>query len=100
MLLANGICGGCQAPIHWAKTVGARGAEKAFPANITPEREGNVTVTGGIATVLTKGQAAGAREHGVPLYTSHFSTCPKAADFRRAAASRNNRLGGTNARRR
>lgn len=88
-LLPNGRCGGCNAPIFWGHTVGARGSTKAFPCNPVPDPlTGNVTVTGDVVVVLTLGQAAGARAQGVDLYTSHFKSCPQADKFRKAARSK------------
>lgn len=89
LLEPDARCGECGGPIHWAKTVGAKGATKAFPVDPKPDPEkGNVTVNGGVAVVLRAAQVPGARAAGQPLYVSHFVTCPYADRFRRAAAAR------------
>lgn len=89
LLEPDAKCSECAAPIVWAKTVGAKGATKAFPVDPKPDPvKGNVTVTGGVAVVLRAAQADGARAAGQPLYVSHFVTCPYADRFRRKAAAR------------
>lgn len=75
----DAACNGCGAPIAWRTT--PKG--KAMPVEIAPSERGNVIVSGDVATVLTRGQIAGARAHGQPLYVSHFTSCSKADDYRR-----------------
>ena len=87
-LPTTGPCEGCGAPIHWAKTIGGRGKEKRMPCDVVEDRErGNMAVRNGVAQVLKRGQITGAHFAGEPLYTSHFATCPNAAEFRRKAGN-------------
>lgn len=76
-------CRSCRARIVWANT----NNDKPMPVNAAPAASGNVLLAevGGrlLATVLGRGQAAGARDHGVPLFLSHFKDCPNADLHRR-----------------
>lgn len=74
-------CRSCQAPIRWATT--ARG--KAMPLDPRPTSDGNVVLDNqGAAVVLADEALAAMRDGGVPLFTSHFATCPNANEHRRA----------------
>ncbi len=69
-------CPACGAPVLWAET----STGKPLPVNPAPAPErGNVAlaVHGGqlVAGVLRRNQAAGARDHGRPLYTAHAPDC-------------------------
>jgi hypothetical protein len=69
-------CRSCNAEIIWARTESG----KAMPLDAEPTEDGNVKIVGGFAVVgglqlLDPG----------PRYTSHFATCPNAAQHRRPA---------------
>lgn len=73
----------CRAPIAWALV---RTTGKRMPLDLDPSADGNVAVSNTsplVATVLTSDELLRAREHGQPLYTSHFVTCPDAKRHRR-----------------
>jgi hypothetical protein len=74
-------CKSCGAAIRWARLLPSM---KAHPLNAEPSEGGNIDLAEDTAAVLTKGQLASARAKGSPLYTSHFSSCPQAAQHRRA----------------
>lgn len=59
-------CRSCGAPIVWTKTTNG----KRMPLDAKPELRMVLDVTTGVANV-------------VDAYTSHFATCPDAADHRR-----------------
>ncbi|GAA1962081.1 hypothetical protein [Amycolatopsis minnesotensis] len=80
----RGTCATCGLPVLWATTP----AGKAMPVNPEPAPErGNVllSIRSGqlVAGVLRRGQAAGARDAGLPVHTSHFTDCPHADQHRR-----------------
>jgi hypothetical protein len=63
-------CRGCGALVHWVRTVHGR----YMPVDFGRADGGTIRVSGGTAHVVG------------PLYgrrTSHFATCPAAAEFRR-----------------
>jgi hypothetical protein len=70
-------CQYCQAAIVWA--VNPRG--DPVPIDADPHQQGylwvTVTAQGPVASRLTAGQAAGAREHGHRLHRPHRESCPK-----------------------
>ena len=69
-------CRSCDAPIIWART--AKG--KSIPLDASPTSEGNIVLAVfNVAHVLRSGESAAGR----PTYTSHFATCPNAAEHRR-----------------
>lgn len=81
-------CSACPASIVWAtndKTL------RTMPVDAEPTADGNVILTdnahGGppSAHVLTKAETSdpGLFPPDGPRHTSHFATCPNAADFRR-----------------
>lgn len=79
------VCKGCAQPIVWAFTTSG----KKMPLNPEPDpargnvqlrQEPNYQLT---ALVLSYERARLDREKGLPLHTSHHSTCPKADEFRR-----------------
>lgn len=75
-------CRSCGAPIRWARTVGAG---KSMPLDAEPSADGNVQLVGPheAAVVLAGLDLYAAQQAGVPLYVSHFATCPHAANHRR-----------------
>ncbi len=82
-------CRSCGAPIRWAKTA----AGKRMPLDVEPTRDGNVQLgwVGGeqVAIVLTReADRAGCLVDGIPLYLSHFVTCPDSAALRRPSGPR------------
>lgn len=89
VLRSDARCSACGDPIAWRHTQNSKGTRKAFPCNIEDDPvKGNVLVAGEIATVLRPAQVTGARAAGHELYTSHFQSCPRAADFRKKAPKR------------
>lgn len=75
-------CSSCSAPITWAQTENG----KPMPVDAVPVPNGNIELQlpndprdPPVAHVLRKGETRPA-----PLYVSHFSTCPDAAEHRKA----------------
>ncbi|QOV99541.1 hypothetical protein [Rhodococcus pyridinivorans] len=89
-VLSPGRCRSCRAAIVWVKT--RRG--KNLPLDPEPTQDGNVLVhfplrSGPVADVLKDdGHLAAMRAQRVPLYTSHFKTCPDAGKWRNRKAGR------------
>lgn len=79
-------CRSCDAEVRWVKTA----AGKWMPLDVEPSADGNVQLcmVGGeeVATVLGAGDRAAAQLEQIPLYVSHFATCPFAAQHRKASA--------------
>jgi len=69
-----GVCRSCGADILWVVTVNG----KAMPLDPDPTADGNVTIGGGVATVL--GAARAAAE--VEAYQTHFVTCESVDQWR------------------
>lgn len=67
------FCRSCKAVINWYKTVAGRN----MPLDPEPHPDGNVfiDVVRNEASIVPKGSR-------VPLYRSHFVTCPDAGKFR------------------
>ena len=79
---ANGRCKSCQAQIRWAKTV----TGKSMPIDPLAADNGNIWVVqfsdgNPIVEVAATPDAVPAAE--ALRYTSHFATCPNAADHRK-----------------
>jgi hypothetical protein len=76
-------CRGCKSLIRFVLTPKRR----RMPIDPRPAREGNVRLERVfdevVAVTLAGGELDRAREASEPLYTSHFATCPKAAQFKR-----------------
>lgn len=71
-------CSSCQAPIIWAKTEAGR----AMPLDAEPVDDGNMELLpDGICRFVPKGDHTTVV---VPLYKSHFATCPHARTHRKA----------------
>lgn len=75
-------CRTCRARIVWVKTA----AGKQMPIDVDPTVRGNIALDDGVAEVLSLASAEAAKHRGVPLYISHFATCPDAKDFRKEKA--------------
>lgn len=77
-------CSSCHAPILWAV---AEATGRSMPLNAAPDPvDGNVEVIPGAAgarlpTARVHAQRPMFTEH--PTHTSHFATCPYAADHRK-----------------
>jgi hypothetical protein len=71
-------CAACGASIFFAQT--ERG--KRIPIDWDPVDGGNIRLDGQMAVVESKRSRGMAPLDGGPRYTSHFATCPQAADFR------------------
>jgi hypothetical protein len=70
------FCRGCNARIEWHKTA----AGKAIPLDPDPHPDGNITFDSAARVVYA---AKGSKPR---MYLSHFATCPKADEFRKAKA--------------
>lgn len=71
-------CRGCGVDMEWARLNG-----KPHPFDVDPTTAGNhelVEVDGQMSAVYIPKEK---RRPGQRLVTSHFATCPKAADFRK-----------------
>lgn len=76
-------CRSCSAPVFFAASRSAAN----HPFDAEPSEAGNVRVIpapgGGFRAVVLSGDRLDtARERGMPLYTSHFATCPDADTWR------------------
>lgn len=89
MTPTTSYCRTCNAPIEWVIT--ERG--KRMPIDANPHPDGRfkklprVATEHGMATkvrYLPDAELADARAGVSALYTSHFATCPDAADHRKA----------------
>jgi hypothetical protein len=70
-------CGSCGALIAWVRTA----AGKRMPIDFEPTEDGNVVIEpDGVVHVLKAGEFP---VPGEARHTSHFATCPKAAEHRR-----------------
>ena len=67
-------CRSCGAPIEWRQTA-ATG--KLIPLDLEPRTDGNLVVTGGLASQAKMFDPPESRR------VSHFATCPQAAKWRR-----------------
>lgn len=70
-------CRSCGAAILWATT--EKG--KAMPLDAEPAENGNINLVGGVAKVVKPGEML----PGIPLYLSHFATCPNSVMHRKKA---------------
>lgn len=73
-------CGSCGAAIVWATT---QATGTRIPLNATPIVGGNIELKDGIAWYLAKSSLPS----GLPLYVSHFATCPNAKKHRKSSAA-------------
>lgn len=77
-------CRGCGQPVLWAKTP----AGKAIPLDPGQASAGTIVLENGIAYVLRVGDPRFAEWMSRPAherYKSHFASCSRAADFRKAS---------------
>jgi hypothetical protein len=78
-------CRSCGAAVDWATTT----TGKQTPLDREPTQDGNVILlhavpgVGPLAVTLSGPTLDRARTHGAVLRTSHFATCPNAAEHRR-----------------
>lgn len=84
----NTKCKSCGAPIRWAITEKGR----RMPLDPAPRPDGNVTLRTGVgnATIAVVGQGGDG-----PRYSSHFSSCPNAAEHRTRKGRAEKDQGGT-----
>jgi len=77
------VCRSCHAPVLWVVTQ----AGKRMPLDAAPTDAGNVIRYGDAARVLTADEVAARRSprhvDPGPLYVSHFTSCPNAAQHRK-----------------
>jgi hypothetical protein len=59
------------------------GKSKAMPIDAEPSADGNINISNGTAHVLGKDENL--LLPGIPLYKSHFATCPNAKQHRKPA---------------
>lgn len=85
--MAVDYCKSCKRPIMWAATL-PRG--RMMPLDLYPDPAGNVALfyrvssfSNAAATVLGGQELMMAHQIGVLLHTSHFATCPHAAEHRK-----------------
>jgi hypothetical protein len=69
-------CRSCGAAIIWAVTE----TGKRMPVDAIPSDAGNILLADGIAVIAKNDDTAADNE----LHTSHFATCPHAAQHRKA----------------
>jgi len=91
MSLRITACRSCGAAIIWTIT----DAGKRMPVNAKPLDTGTLQLVGhafgeslAISRVLSGDSLTAARENGVPLYLSHFASCPEATVWRRPRMSK------------
>lgn len=70
-------CSRCDAEILWAKSATTG---RPMPMNATPDPKGTFVIISGRARAATAEDDRLFRDR----YTSHFSNCPAAGEFRRA----------------
>lgn len=70
-------CRSCPAQVVWAKH---KTTDRANPLDPQPSEKGNLLLDRSrmIYEVLTGDDLERAREQGIPLFVSHFATCPNA----------------------
>jgi hypothetical protein len=68
-------CRSCEAEVIWADTKHG----KKMPLDAKPTSKGNLVFVGGVARTVTDEDRRLHRE----TYTSHFSTCADAGDWRK-----------------
>lgn len=75
-------CSSCGAEILWASSVNG----KSMPLNLAPDSNGRIVLSPPedprepmVARLLRKDEQA-----PMPRFTSHFATCPQAAEHRRS----------------
>lgn len=82
-----GQCRSCKAQVIWCFTVN----DRKMPVDATPNQEkGNIVILqrpgrdplAVLLSNLNEEARAAAKRHDVPLYTSHFFTCPHAKRHR------------------
>lgn len=81
-------CRACHAPLTWAITP----TGKRSPIDEQPASAGSILLTDTLgeewlAIVLSGKALELAREQHLPLYTSHFASCPHADEFRKVGSS-------------
>lgn len=69
-------CRSCNAPVRWVSTA----LGKRMPIDAVPTDAGTIVVDAGVATVVAPEDLFDTRQ---PRYTSHFATCPQAAEWRK-----------------
>lgn len=75
------LCSSCKAPIRW-KEIGDAG--KQHPVDVRPAPNGNILIQDdGTARIVSRPELDTLRASRVPLFLSHFATCPNAAQHRK-----------------
>ncbi len=80
-------CNSCGAAIEWAESATTG---KSVPIDLEPTKDGTLAVVNGKAHAYTLEDLALKRERR----TSHFATCPDAADWRKPDAGVRRSRGG------
>lgn len=73
-------CKACGKPMRFVR-MGASG--RLNPLDADPVPEGNIRVEDGQGLIVSKADREAGKYLGVPLYKSHFATCPKGPTFRK-----------------
>ena len=73
------FCARCKAPVMWAET---ERNGKPIPLDPEPVPDGNLGIRDD-GRVYHVAQGQGVLDLGVPLYKTHFATCPDADEHRR-----------------
>lgn len=76
--MATSRCRLCDAPILWVTTQ----TGKKMPVDSVPVQNGTLVLTGGGDKLFSHHATPEERDKGVPLYLSHFASCPNADAFR------------------
>lgn len=74
-----GRCRSCGASIRWAFTL----ADRRIPLDPTPTDAGNLSIVSERASEYGMTPVVGPADPTRDRYTSHFATCPHAAEHRR-----------------
>lgn len=76
----TGTCKSCGAATRWARTANKR----LMPLNPEPIAGGNIRLDEDGSCEVLSGDALKTHRGEMPLYTSHFATCPGASSHRKA----------------
>ena len=83
-VMSTTTCKACGAPIVWVTTAAGR----AMPVQRSTSDDGTIVLRGGLAYVVGVVEAEALRADDVPLFVSHFVSCPAADQLRRRRPSR------------
>jgi hypothetical protein len=75
-------CSKCPAEVKFIGMAKKGGTTSRGIVNAEPDPNGNIILEHGTGRVLTGEALEAAKKAAVPLYLSHFATCPAAQHFR------------------